>query len=484
MPFAGFDDWDDCVRTMAEEEGHDMESAENICGALQAEAKSDHGDVDALMDALERGAGLIADVGVDLVSGVDVPAVDSKWVMTKSGGARKGHDYRATTPVLLAKADDDTDQRITYAAAMIPREPDKEGDVVATPTVEKAAHGFLKGDGGVDTDHSLIDGEGDPVESWVLKEARTFDLPSGGEETYPAGTWMLGIEWGAEAWDRIQAGDLTGLSIYGMAEHVPLGKAAAIKQLDIPLADESVVHLVYESRTAAEKASEEIGLGGEVHQHTFDGMDVWMPGATHEEFVDTYMDLSEAESEEVARTLGTSKTPDTHKGAAGESGDMAQEATGDGGNGDATGDGDSTDDGPTLKDLREDINSLADGFEAVKEAVETEKQDEQEAAATLAEAHGMEPGDILDLLTLAEGKDLDAVIDAIDSIDAGGNGEEMEAESDDEEDYEDKETAAKRAEGANLGKGGDATGTAQKGVTGEGATSGTPSWGDLTEEAE
>jgi hypothetical protein len=270
-----------------------------------------------------------------------------------------------------------------------------------------------------------------------------------------------------------------------MAEHVALEKAAAAKQLDIPLATESVVHLVYESRTAAEKASEEIGLGGAVHGHTFDGMDVWMPGEDHEEFVDTYMDLSEAASEDVARTASTSKTPDTHKGADAESGDMAQEATGDGGGDDATGGGDSTDDGDglTLKDLREDISSLTEDFEAVKEAVETEKQDEQEAAATLADAHGMEPGDIIDVLTLAEGKDLDAVLDAIDSIDAGG--EAMEAESDEDEEDTEKETAEKRADGANLGKGGDATGTAQKGVTDDGgATSGTPSYRELAKQAE
>jgi len=207
---------------MTNEEGHDMESAENICGALQAEEKSEHGNVEELKQALERGAGLIADVGVDLVSGVDVPAVDSKWVMTKDADS---HDWRANTPILLSKADDEA-QRISYAAAMIPREPDKEGDVVATPTVEKAAHGFLKQNGGVDTDHSLIDGEGEVVESWVLKEERTFDLPGGETETYGPGTWMTGIEWGQDAWQRIQNGELTGLSIYGMAEHVPLERAA------------------------------------------------------------------------------------------------------------------------------------------------------------------------------------------------------------------------------------------------------------------
>ena len=146
MPFSGFDDWDDCIQTMTEEEGHDMDSAENICGALQSEEKSENGDPDELLSALQSGGGLIADVGVDLVSGVDVPAVDSKWVMMKSGGARRGHDYRVNTPVLLAK--DDSEKRISYAAAMIPREPDKEGDVAPTPTVEKAAHDFLKQDGG------------------------------------------------------------------------------------------------------------------------------------------------------------------------------------------------------------------------------------------------------------------------------------------------------------------------------------------------
>jgi len=226
VPFSGFEDFGECVRTMTDEEGHDEESAKDICGALQAEAKSENGDPEGLLDAIQRGSGLVADVGVDLVSGVDVPAVNSKWVMLKDGGGRRGRDYRVNTPILV-KDTDSEDKRLSYAAAMIPREPDKEGDVVPTATVETAAHGFLKDDGGIDTDHSLIDGDGEPVESWVLKEERTFDLPGGGSETYPAGTWMLGVEWGAEAWQRIKDGELTGLSIYGMAEHVPLARAAS-----------------------------------------------------------------------------------------------------------------------------------------------------------------------------------------------------------------------------------------------------------------
>jgi hypothetical protein len=317
MPFAGFDDFDDCLDTMRTEEGHDEESARRICGALQAESKSEHGNVDQLREALSRGRGLIADVGVDLVSGVDVPAIDSAWVMRKS--TDEGHDYRVDSQLVLAKADDDDGDeaaRVAYAAAMIPREPDKEGDVVATPTVEKAAHGFLANDGGVDTDHSLIDGEGEVVESWVLKEDRAFDLPGGADREYGAGTWMVGIKWGKDAWERIQAGELTGLSIYGMAEQSDLAKAAdtdcgcehmtdetttptgrtdTSKDFAVPFADETVVHVVYESQTAAEKASEAMGLGGDIHDHTLDGMTVHMPGATHDEFVDAYLEYAESD---------------------------------------------------------------------------------------------------------------------------------------------------------------------------------------------
>jgi hypothetical protein len=324
MPFAGFDDFDDCLATMETEEGHDEESARRICGALQAESKSEHGNVEQLRDALSRGRGLIADVGVDLVSGVDVPAIDSAWVMTKSADA--GHDYRVDSQIVLSKAEDDDagegeeDQRVAYAAAMIPRELDKEGDVVATPTVEKAAHEFLRQDGGVDTDHSLIEGDGEVVESWVLKDDRAFDLPGGETREYGAGTWMVGIKWDAEPWDRIQSGDLTGLSIYGMAEQVDLQKDAAAcdcgratatktdatadatpveKAFVVPFADESVVQILYASRDVAAKAAERMGFEGDVdeitHEHPFGDDPHYMPAPTHDEYVTAYNEFAEAD---------------------------------------------------------------------------------------------------------------------------------------------------------------------------------------------
>jgi hypothetical protein len=39
-PFAGFDDWDDCMTTMTEERGHSEDAAERICGSLKEEEEA------------------------------------------------------------------------------------------------------------------------------------------------------------------------------------------------------------------------------------------------------------------------------------------------------------------------------------------------------------------------------------------------------------------------------------------------------------
>jgi len=121
-------------------------------------------------------------------------------------------------------------------------------------------------------------------------------LPDGTTKSHEPGTWIVGIEWDPEPWQRVKAGDIEGLSIYGQAEQLPLERAATRKAFEVPLADETVVHVVYESQTAAEKASEQMGLEGAIHEHVLDGMDVFMPGATHDDFVEAYMDDADADS--------------------------------------------------------------------------------------------------------------------------------------------------------------------------------------------
>jgi len=411
---------------MTDEEGHDMDSAESICGALQAEAKADTGNVEQLREALAQGSGLIADVGVDLVSGVDVPAVDSKWTMFKSH--KTEYDKETVSRLVVDKSDAD-EKRISYAAAMIPREPDKEGDVVPTPTVEKAAHDFLKSGGGVDTDHSLIDGEGEPVESWVLKEDRTFDLPGGGTETYGAGTWMVGIEWAADAWERIQSGELTGLSIYGMAEHVPLERAAKSCDCDQSLTDANPEN----GDTLTTDATKSDAMGSE--QNDPDGDDA---GG------------------------GDGGGPSTAELAA--SVDAMQD---------------------TIESLKDAVESdKADDMDDDEDDDETDKQDSpQEAAAELGDVHDMGAGDVLDLVQAAEGKDLSAIMDAIDSVDDGGDGEEMEAGAE-ESDGADTDGVEKRADEANMSKGHDGEGTREAALDDATGSTGMPSYAEAANEYE
>ena len=284
------------------------EVAGDLYADLQREASHEYGDPDELLASIAEGAGYIADVGVEILSGVDVPAIDSEIVALKSDNSWGGR-----RDVLLK--DDGDEKRISYAAAMIPRETDKEGDVVATPTVEKAAHDYLQhlqnGDGdGVDTDHNLIDDKGRVVESWVLDEAKEYDLPDGGTRTHDAGTWMVGIKWEPEPWERVKAGEISGISIYGMAEHVELGKSTA-KQLEVPFADEVIVDLVYGAERAAEKAAAAMGMDETSHEHDLDGRTVFMPGPDHDTYVEHYNDIADGERELEAAT--DADTEDTMK---------------------------------------------------------------------------------------------------------------------------------------------------------------------------
>lgn len=116
---------------------------------------------------------------------------------------------------------DDQAQRKAWAPVLIPNETDKQGDVIPAEAIEKAAHEFLTEYRNIDTDHDLLEGKGVPVESWTLKEEATFTLPDGSESRpYPKGTWMMGVEFNDQTWDRVKNGDLTGFSIYGEAtEH-------------------------------------------------------------------------------------------------------------------------------------------------------------------------------------------------------------------------------------------------------------------------
>lgn len=206
-----FEDFDACV---AHFDGDDtVDDPEAFCAWL----KDDADDVLSDPDAEE----VLTNLRVEFVSAFDQPAQDSEWLIAKSVDDSDGerHEWGVTTPLLVRK-DADEDQ-VAFAPVLIPGEVDKQGDVIPDHEIERAAWDYLKHFRKVDTDHDLLDGKGTPVESYTLKDDRTFDLPDGGESReYPAGTWVLGIEFEDESWGRVKSGDLSGLSIYGGASPI------------------------------------------------------------------------------------------------------------------------------------------------------------------------------------------------------------------------------------------------------------------------
>lgn len=104
-------------------------------------------------------------------------------------------------------------------------EVDFHGDTMDEDELEKAAWSFMSKDG-VGGRVGLMHrpgtaGAGRVVESyvyrgpdWTMKRAGGKDK---GEETVRAGDWLMGVVWNEEAWKAVQAGEITGYSLQGVA---------------------------------------------------------------------------------------------------------------------------------------------------------------------------------------------------------------------------------------------------------------------------
>lgn len=239
MAVGPFDDMEQCVLHF--EEDPDVDDPQALCTWMDENQEStavqeyapNEDDVQALVEAMKdpSAESVLTNLQVTYVSGVENPAQDSQWVMAKDADAHDA-DWGVNAPLVTAKdlalddgdeSPDQAEQQKAWAAVLIPNETDKQGDVIPPESIEKAAHEFLSEFRNIDTDHDLLEGKGAPIESWTLKESREFSLHEDeGTREYPAGTWMLGVEFNDESWQRVKEGELTGFSIYGEAEATPI----------------------------------------------------------------------------------------------------------------------------------------------------------------------------------------------------------------------------------------------------------------------
>lgn len=156
----------------------------------------------------------IFDAKISFISLVDRPANRRKFLMIKNAGRNGNTSFEAHGRILKSESKKDT--HFVTGIAYEPLVADTDDNYMTAEEIEKMAHWFMKNGRMVDEQHSF-----DPntkceiVESWIANE----DTEIGGQPV-TKGTWLIKIEVGDSAmWEKIQNGELSGLSIGGMARY-------------------------------------------------------------------------------------------------------------------------------------------------------------------------------------------------------------------------------------------------------------------------
>lgn len=164
-------------------------------------------------------------------SGISREAFESLpvWTLTR------GKDRRGVPPVAEGDEEPEPDadvakaleryavvkaeaaQRYTLGVAYPAAEVDGHGDYTSRDDLERAAWTFLARARRAGVMHEDgTDDAGTVVESYIYRGP----LWKAAGQTIRDGDWLVGVVWDGPTWQRIQAGELTGFSIQGMAQGV------------------------------------------------------------------------------------------------------------------------------------------------------------------------------------------------------------------------------------------------------------------------
>lgn len=155
--------------------------------------------------------GLITDLHVTFISLVKRPATGKSVIL-------RADDQRATC--FAVRKMDAALQRV-YGIVYAPGEVDSQGDTADAAVIRRAATRFLReyNQSNVDVEHSFSTELAVVAESWLVRSGD----PLFPEE--PDGAWAVGIQiYDPELWARLEAGELTGLSLAGMARYENSGQ--------------------------------------------------------------------------------------------------------------------------------------------------------------------------------------------------------------------------------------------------------------------
>jgi len=147
-------------------------------------------------------------IDVNFISLVDKGANRKKLVFKREGARELAFEK----PVTIKKLDED--QRMVFCIVYSPEEIDTQGDTASAEVIKEAAYNFMRcaRTNNVDKQHDFIPDEGFVAESWIVKD---------NDAVFPeeaAGSWAVGIKVeNDETWNLIKSGDITGLSLAGLA---------------------------------------------------------------------------------------------------------------------------------------------------------------------------------------------------------------------------------------------------------------------------
>jgi len=111
----------------------------------------------------------------------------------------------------------DNEKRYTLGIVYEPDTVDSQGDYATAEDIEKAAWDFMRKAlklGYMHKDWS--DDIGDIVESYVAPADMRL-----GDSIVKKGTWLLGVVWSPEYWEKVKKGEITGFSMGGRARRIP-----------------------------------------------------------------------------------------------------------------------------------------------------------------------------------------------------------------------------------------------------------------------
>ncbi|AUQ62339.1 XkdF-like putative serine protease domain-containing protein [Phaeobacter inhibens] len=151
----------------------------------------------------------LTDLSVSFLSLVKTPATGKGLTLKAADGERPaGFD-------LVVKNDD---MMRAYGVVYAPDQEDAHGDTADADTIRKAQAEFMR-EGrlkNIDTEHSFTSEMAYVAESWLVRKGDPL-FPN-----EPEGSWAVGIQIGdPDLWKQLKSGELTGISLAGIARMEP-----------------------------------------------------------------------------------------------------------------------------------------------------------------------------------------------------------------------------------------------------------------------